>query len=186
MSTKHQFEVLILIAVMICTYGFPIQLGAAENAEALESDVGLADLSLEELMDIEITSVSKKEERLFDTAAAVYVLTNEDIRRSGATSIPEALRMVPGLQVAQINAHSWAISSRGFNNEFANKLLVMIDGRSVYSPLFAGVFWDVQHVMLEDVERIEVIRGPGGTLWGANAVNGIINIITKDSSETQG
>jgi iron complex outermembrane receptor protein len=171
---------------MIFTYGFPIQLGAAENAEALESDVGLADLSLEELMDIEITSVSKKEERLFETAAAVTVLTNEDIRRSGATSIPEALRMVPGLQVAQINANAWAISSRGFNSEFANKLLVMIDGRSVYSPLFAGVFWDVQQVMLEDVDRIEVIKGPGGSLWGANAVNGIINIITKSAEETQG
>lgn len=155
----------------------------AQNRSTASS---LADLSLEQLMDLEITSVSKKEERFFDAPAAVYVLTNEDIRRSGATSIPEALRMVPGLEVAQIDANKWAISARGFNDQFANKLLVLIDGRSVYTPFFAGVYWDVQDVMLEDIDRIEVIRGPGATLWGANAVNGVINITTKNAKETQG
>jgi iron complex outermembrane receptor protein len=146
----------------------------------------LTELSIEELLTVEVTSVSKKEQTLFDAPAAVYVITQEDIRRSGATSIPEALRMVPGVQVARIDANKWAISARGFNNEFANKLLILIDGRSVYAPSFAGVFWDVQDTLLEDIDRIEVIRGPGGTLWGANAVNGVINIITKHARDTQG
>lgn len=153
-------------------------------AERLPS--GLAALTLEQLMDIEITSVSKKEEPLRSAPAAVYVITGEEIRRSGVTSIPEALRMAPGLQVAQFNANKWAVSARGFNGLFANKLLVLIDGRSVYTPLFAGVFWDVQDTLLEDIDRIEVIRGPGGTLWGANAVNGVISIITKQAGATQG
>ena len=151
-----------------------------------ELPVDLTELSLEELMNIEITSVSKKEEKLFEAAAAVCVITGEDIRRSGVTSIPEALRMVPGMEVAHIDANKWAISSRGFNDLFANKLLVLIDGRSVYTPLFSGVFWEAQDVLLEDVERIEVIRGPGAALWGANAVNGIINILTKRAQDTQG
>lgn len=133
-----------------------------------------------------VTSVSKKKQKLSEAAAAVYVITQDDIRRSGATSIPEALRMVPGLQVARLDANKWAVSSRGFNGRFANKLLVLIDGRSVYSPLFSGVYWDVQDTLLEDVDRIEVIRGPGATLWGANAVNGVINIITKNAEDTQG
>ena len=144
------------------------------------------EMSIEELMNLEITTVSKKREKLFETPAAAYVITSEDIRRSGATSVPDALRMVPGLQVARINANKWAISSRGFNNEFADKMLVMIDGRSIYTHHFGGVRWDSHDVMLEDIERIEVIRGPGGTLWGANAVNGIINIITKNAKDTQG
>ncbi len=114
-----------------------------------------------------------------DAAAAIFVITQEDIRRSGATSIPEALRLVPGLEVARIDENKWAIGSRGFNGRFDNKLLVLIDGRSVYTPLFSGVYWNIQDVMLEDVDRIEVIRGPGATLWGANAVDGVINIITK-------
>ena len=143
-------------------------------------------LSLEELMEIEITSLAKKPQKLSQAAAAVFVITNEDIRRSGATSIPEVLRMVPGLQVARIDANKWAVSARGFNGRFANKLLVLMDGRSVYSPYFAGVSWDVQDTVLEDIDRIEVIRGPGGSLWGANAVNGIINIITKSAFDTQG
>jgi len=143
-------------------------------------------MSLDDLMNVEVTSVSKKEEKLSEAPAAVYVLTQDDIHRSGATSIPEALRLVPGLDVARIDAHTWAISSRGFNDQYADKLLVLIDGRSVYSPLFSGVFWDVQDPMLEDVDRIEVIRGPGATLWGANAVNGVINIITKSAKDTQG
>jgi iron complex outermembrane receptor protein len=143
-------------------------------------------MSLEDLMNIEITSVAKKEQKLFRSASAVYVVTQEEIRRSGVTSIPEVLRLVPGLIVARIDANKWAVSARGFNGGFANKLLVLIDGRSVYTPLFAGVYWDVQDTLLEDVERIEVIRGPGATVWGANAVNGVINIITKRAEETQG
>lgn len=142
-------------------------------------------ISLEDLMNLKVTSVSKRTQKLADAAAAVFVITQEDIRRSGATSIPEALRMVPGLEVARIDVNKWAISSRGFNGRFANKLLVLIDGRSVYTPLFSGVYWNMQDVMLEDVDRIEVIRGPGATLWGANAVNGVINIITKPAESTQ-
>lgn len=155
-------------------------------AYEFNEDEELFDLSLSELMNIEVTSVSKKEEKLFNTAAATYVITQEDIRRSGAANIPEALRMVPGLQVSQLNSNSWAITSRGFQDQFANKLLVLIDGRSVYNTQYSGVYWDAQDMVLSDIERIEVIRGPGGTLWGANAVNGVINIITKESKETQG
>ena len=136
----------------------------------------LKNLSIDELLNTEVTSVSRKAEKLADAPAAVFVISQEDIRRSGVTSIPEALRMVPGLQVARINAKAWAITSRGFSDMFANKLLVLMDGRSVYTPLFSGVFWDVQDTLLEDVERIEVIRGPGATVWGANAVNGIITL----------
>lgn len=143
-------------------------------------------LSLEELMEIEITSVAKKMQKRTEAAAAVSVITQEDIRRAGVTSLPEALRLAPGVEVARIDANKWAISIRGFHSLFANKLLVLLDGRSVYSPLFSGVFWDVQDIFLEDVERIEVIRGPGATLWGANAVNGIVNIITKSAQDTQG
>src|SRR6266849_1507137 len=148
----------------------------------------LADLSIEELGNIQITSVSKHSERLADAPASIFVITGEDIRRSGATRLPEALRLAPNLEVARINASSYAISARGFNQPsgIANKLLVLIDGRTVYTPLFSGVFWDAQDVMLEDVERIEVISGPGAALWGANAVNGVINVITRRASDTQG
>lgn len=142
--------------------------------------------SLEELLAVEITSATKQKQPLRSTAAALTVLTSDDIRRSGATSIPELLRHVPGLEVARIDSNKWAISARGFNWRYANKLLVLIDGRSIYTPLFSGVYWDVQDTMLADIERIEIIRGPGGTLWGANAVNGVINIITKKSSATTG
>src|SRR5258708_14375429 len=142
-------------------------------------------MSVEGLMNVQVTSVSKRTQKLADAAAAIFVITQEDIRRSGATSIPEALRMVPGLQVARIDENKWAISSRGFNGRFANKLLVLIDGRSVYTPLFSGGYCNIQDVILEDVDRIEVIRGPGATLWGANAVNGVINIITKPAKSTQ-
>ena len=151
-----------------------------------QKPVDLTEKSMEDLMNIEVTSVSKKGEKLARTAAAIFVITAEDIRRSGATTIPDLLRMVPGLDVAQINGSSWAVSSRGFNDQSANKLLVLIDGRTVYSPLFNGVFWDVQEVPLEDIERIEVIRGPGAAVWGANAVNGVISIISKEASDTQG
>ena len=143
-------------------------------------------ISLEDLMNLKVTSVSKREQKLADAAAAIFVITQDDIRRSGARSIPEALRLVPGLEVARIDENKWAIASRGFNGRFTNKLLVLIDGRSVYTPLFSGVYWNVQDVLLEDVDRIEVIRGPGATLWGANAVNGVINIMTKAADATQG
>lgn len=134
----------------------------------------------------EIFSLSKKKENAFDAPSATYVLGSQEIRRSGATSIPEALRLVPGLQVARINGNEWAISARGFNAQYSNKLLVMIDGRIIYTPLFSGVLWDSQDYVMEDIDRIEVVRGPGGTIWGANAVNGIINIITKSATQTQG
>jgi len=142
-------------------------------------------MSMEDLMNLQVTSVSKRTQKVADAAAAIFVITQEDIRRSGATSIPEALRLVPGLEVARIDQNKWAIGSRGFNGRFDNKLLVLIDGRSVYTPLFSGVYWNVEDVMLEDVDRIEVIRGPGATLWGANAVDGVINVITKKAKSTQ-
>jgi iron complex outermembrane receptor protein len=145
----------------------------------------LADMSLEELADIEITSVSRHPESLSDAAASIYVITNEDIRRSGASTLPEALRLAPNLQVARVNGGQYAITARGFNNAIGNKLLVLIDGRSVYASYFSGVQWDQQDVMLEDVDRIEVISGPGGTLWGTNAVNGVINVVTRSSAQTQ-
>ena len=149
-------------------------------------------LTLDELLNTEVTLVSRRPERVAETASAIQVITGEEIRRSGALTLPEALRLAPNLQVAQQTAHDWAITSRGFNgaplsnNSLADKLLVMIDGRSVYTPLFGGVFWDVQNVLLEDVDRIEVVSGPGGTLWGANAVNGVINIVTKSARDTRG
>jgi iron complex outermembrane receptor protein len=143
-------------------------------------------MSLDELMNIEVTSVTRGDSTVGRSPAAITVISQDDIRRSGATSIPEALRMAPGLEVAQIDNSTWGISARGFNSSTANKLLVLMDGRSVYTPLYSGVFWDVQDTLLQDVERIEVIRGPTGALWGANAVNGVINIITKDAKDTQG
>ena len=155
------------------------------HAENSEDDL-LEEFSLEDLMEIEVTSASKKAQKLSDIAAAVFVITNEDIKRSGVTSIPEALRMAPGMNVNRIDSSKWAITSRGINDRYANKLLVMIDGRTVYDPNFSGTYWENRDVFLEDVERIEVIRGPGGTLWGANAVNGVINIITRHSADTQG
>lgn len=148
----------------------------------------LNQLSLEELANVEITSVSRHAERLSDAPASVYVITADAIRRAGATTLPQALRLAPNLQVAQVDASQYAISARGFNNAsaLANKLLVLIDGRTVYSPAFSGVFWDQQDVMLQDIDRIEIVSGPGATLWGANAVNGVINVITRPAEETQG
>lgn len=160
--------------------------GAQEPGGTIAVAADLKRLSIEELMEIDVTSVSRRAERLNEAAAAIIVITQEDIRRSGVTSLPEALRLVTSLHVARQNQRDWAISARGFNITRANKMLVLVDGRSVYTPLFSGVFWDVQDTLLEDVERIEVIRGPGATLWGANAVNGIINIITKRAADTQG
>lgn len=149
-------------------------------------DEPFLELGLQEVLQLEITSVSKKPQTISQSAAAVFVITGDDIRRAGAQNIPDALRLAPGINVAQISSNAWAISARGPNGRFANKLLVMIDGRSVYSPLFSGVFWDTQDTVLADIERIEVIRGPGASLWGANAVNGVINIITKSAAATQG
>jgi iron complex outermembrane receptor protein len=156
---------------------------ACAKAEDTEPFLSLA---LQEVLELEITSVSKKPQTVSRSAAAVFVITGDDIRRAGAQNIPDALRLAPGLHVAQISANSWAVSARGPNGRFANKLLVMIDGRTVYSPMFSGVAWDVQDTVLADIERIEVIRGPGASLWGANAVNGVINIITKSAAATQG
>jgi len=172
-------------AGLVATTTLGASVVAAKGQDTVAS-ANLADLSLEELMNIEVYSAAKKTQKLSDSAAAAYVLTQEDIRRSGVTNVPEALRLVPGVEVAHIDSNKWAISIRGFNDRFANKLLVLIDGRSVYTPLFAGVYWDVQDLVLEDIDRIEVIRGPGGTLWGANAVNGVINILTKKAKDTQG
>lgn len=161
----------------------------------VNTDEDILDLDIEELgkvdivvpsFDVEVTSVTRSESTVGKSPAAVFVVTQEMIRRSGATSVPEALRLVPGLQVARIDAHTWAISSRGFNLRFSSKLLVLIDGRSVYTPLYSGVFWETQDLILQDIQRIEVIRGPGATAWGANAVNGVISIITKQAEDTQG
>jgi iron complex outermembrane receptor protein len=146
----------------------------------------LASATLEDLMNIEITSVSRKEDRATDAPAAVFVISQNDIQRSGMTTVPDLLRLAPGVDVAQINSNKWAVSVRGFNGLFANKVLVLVDGRSVYNRLFSGVLWDAQDVMIDDIDRIEVIRGPGAAIWGANAVNGVINIVTKGAADTQG
>jgi len=163
-----------LLACLVCA-----------QARSGESPI-LANLSFEQLSQIKVISVSKREEKLSEVAAAVSVITGEDIRRSGVSSIPEALRLAPGVDVARINSQRYAVSIRGFNSEFAGKLLVLQDGRSVYTPQFGGTFWDAQDTFMEDIDRIEVIRGPGGTAWGVNAVNGVINILTKDARDTQG
>src|ERR1051326_911835 len=167
----------VLWAVLVCAL--------AGGASAQNSNE-LANLSVEDLMKVEVTSVARHGQRLSDTPAATFVITQEDIRRSGATNIPDLLRMVPGFDVSQIDQNVWGVSARGFNGRWANKLLVLIDGRSVYTPVFSGVRWDVQNVPLEDIDHIEVTRGPGGTLWGANAMNGIVNIITKRPIDAQG
>ncbi len=159
---------------------------SSSTVAAAEAQSDLFDKSLDELTKVKITSVSKVSEESFRSPASVFVITSEEIQRSGATSIPELLRQVPGVDVAEISANKWAISARGFTDQLSNKLLVLIDGRSVYTPHFSGVYWDVQDTILDDIERIEVIRGPGAALWGANAVNGVINIITKHTKDTQG
>jgi iron complex outermembrane recepter protein len=150
------------------------------------NDSPLSELTLEQLLDVEVVSASRRAQRLQEVPSAVYVITAEAIRRSGMTSVPEALRLAPGVQVAKQFDAQWVVSARGFENNFANKLLVLIDGRTVYTPLFSGTFWDGQTPPLGDIDRIEVIRGPGATIWGANAVNGVINIITRDASRPAG
>jgi len=159
---------------------FPVPSGAQEPSR------DVADLPLEDLLKLEVTSVARKEQTLLEAPAAVTVLRGEDLRRAGVRSLAEAFRLVPGMQVARIDANKWAVSARGFNDRFANKLQVLIDGRIAYSPLFSGVFWEQQDTLLEDIERIEVIRGPGAALWGSNAVNGVINVITRKARDTQG
>jgi iron complex outermembrane receptor protein len=176
MADKDRRRPFVLLATI-----WPLAASAIPNAAS-----DLKQLSLEELMDVEVTSVSRSSETLERAAAAVSVVTNEDIRRSGATSVPEALRLVPGLHVARSDASTWAVSSRGFSSTNSEKLLVLSDTRSLYTPLYSGVFWDVQDYLMEDIERIEVIRGPGAALWGSNAVNGVINITTRRARDTQG
>ena len=185
MTHRDQLRPLVfLIASLIA--GGALQAQDRDDAQPQQAAQNLKQLTLEELADLTVTSAARRGERLSDVAAAVTVIRGEDIRRSGAVSLSEALRLADGVHVAQVYGPGWAISTRGFNISTANKLLVMIDGRTVYSPLFSGVFWDVQDVVLDDIDRIEVIRGPGGTLWGANAVNGVVNIITKPAADTQG
>lgn len=180
MQRKRRHAVHAITALSLCLAAAnPAQAATDRQNEFLELDIA-------QLMNITVTSVAKRDQRLADAPAAVFVITQEDIRRSGVTSIPDALAMAPGIQVSQISASKWSISSRGFAGFTSNKLLVLMDGRSVYSPAYSGVFWDAQNTLLEDIDRIEVIRGPGGTLWGANAVNGVINIITKKAQDTQG
>lgn len=173
----------LLVCTVLALNSILAQTPAPAAAPAPQS---LKKLSIEELMDLEVTSVSRRPEKLSETAAAVQVITSEDIRRSGATTLPQVLRLASNLHVAQVDSSKWAISARGFNNTLANKMLVLIDGRSVYTPLHAGVFWEIQDLLLADVERIEVISGSGTTLWGANAVNGIISITTKRGQDTPG
>ena len=164
----------------------PYAAGSQQLIQAAYSPRQLKSLSLEQLGEVEITTVSKQPEEVWQTPAAVFVVTQDDIRRSGATAIPEILRLVPGVEVARSQSGAWAVGIRGFNSGFSKDLLVLIDGRSVYTPLFEGVYWDVQDLVLDDIDRIEIIRGPGGTIWGPNAVNGVINIITKKAADTQG
>ncbi len=163
----------------------PVTAGHHRIASGASLDA-LAELSLEKLMEIDVFSVSKSSEPWRKAAAAIHVLTGDDILRSGVTSLPDALRLIPGVTVAQINAHTWAVTARGFNSTLADKLEVLMDGRSLYTPLFSGVYWQKHNVPLTDIERIEVIRGPGAALWGANAVNGVINIVTKSANDTIG
>lgn len=179
-----------LTCVLLTTLSSCVVLATTDEDVALHAikvdQTRLLSLSLVDLLDVDITSVSKKTQKVSETAAAISVITQDDIRRSSATTLPELLRLATGLQVVQTNSHTWSISARGFNDIYASKLLVLIDGRSIYTPEFSGVSWQNQDTVLEDIERIEVIRGPGGTIWGANAVNGVINIITKSAKDTQG
>ncbi len=158
----------------------------AQTSSGSQPQNPLKTMTIEELGSIEVTTVSKEPEEVWNTPAAIYVITQEDIEHSGATTIPDALRLAPGVDVAQIDAHSWSVGIRGFGNNLSRNVLVLIDGRSVYTTLFAGTWWDGQNLFLADVDRIEVIRGPGGTIWGPNAVNGVINIITKSTKDTHG
>jgi iron complex outermembrane recepter protein len=188
--TKHtegavpQIFLTVLLTLLPVAEGAPPQ--QSGTGQPLMAPTVLKSLSLEELSQIEVTTPSKEPVKVFRTPAAVYVITGEDIRRSGATNIPEALRLAPGVEVARIDANKWSIGIRGFGSRLTRSVLVLIDGRTVYTPLFDGTYWEVQDTLMDDIDRIEVIRGPGGTIWGPNAVNGVINIITKDTKYTRG
>jgi iron complex outermembrane recepter protein len=173
-------RVRLVFSTLVLSVAFGSPLYAGQSAAAL------TELSIEDLANVEVTSASRRLRKLSESANAVFVITREDIRRSGATTLPDVLRMAPGVHVAHIDGNRWAVGVRGYNDRFSNKLLVLVDGRSVYTPIFSGVFWETQDTLLEDVERIEVIRGPGATMWGANAVNGVINIITRSPTQTEG
>src|SRR5213593_3495476 len=185
-SPKNRQSPLLRSGLFLPAALMAVAAGFSQPALCQDAAPDLTTVGIEAVMNMEVTSVSKTPERFMEAAAAVQVITSEDIRRSGATTLPDLLRLVPGVQVARVNSSTWAVGVRGFTSSLSRSLLVLIDGRSVYSPLFAGVYWDAQDTLLEDIERIEVIRGPGATLWGANAVNGVINIITKSASRTQG
>jgi iron complex outermembrane receptor protein len=181
MNRPTRFTGCLLVLCAVCG-----EAGAQEPEHQVAQKTDLASMNIEDLMNVKVTSVSAKEQKLSRTASAVFVITQEDIRRSGATNIPDLLRMVPGLNVAQVNSNSWAVSARGLNDEFSDEMLVLLDGRNVYTPTFGGVFWELQDLPFDNIERIEVIRGPGGSTWGANAVNGVISIITKKADQTGG
>jgi iron complex outermembrane receptor protein len=178
-------SVLASIVGLLAIYAVPVS-AQAQQTSPLPHKADLSSMNIEDLMNVKVTSASKKAESLSGAPAAIFVITGDVIRRGGFSSIPDALRLAPGLHVAQQSAHVWNVAARGFSGVFNRDMLVLIDGRLVYTPLFGGVWWDVQDLPLEDIDRIEVIRGPGGTLWGANAVNGVINIITKNAGDTQG
>jgi iron complex outermembrane recepter protein len=184
MRKAHRKQTLMMWCMLAGLAASPLTTQPALSEDPAGGD--LSSLSLEQLTKMEVSSVARRDQQLYKTPAAVFVITQDDIRRSGATNVPEILRIVPGVQVAQVEANKWAVSARGFNGIFADKMLVMIDGRSIYTPIYSGTFWDQNEVLIEDVERIEVIRGPGATMWGANAVNGVINIITKKAKDTLG
>jgi iron complex outermembrane receptor protein len=181
-ATSTRFRQVAHIGLLLALYLSTIPAGAAQEPAPID----LSKLDMEDLMNVKVTSVSKREQSLARTAAAVFVINREDIRRSGATNIPDLLRLAPGVDVEQIDANAWAVSVRGFNSRYSNKVLVLVDGRTVYTPSFSGVFWEHLDMPLENIERIEVIRGPGATVWGANAVNGVISIFTRSSKDTKG
>jgi iron complex outermembrane receptor protein len=174
------------LAGLLALFSLVAGVAANQDEQGAAKPVDLTSISIEALGNIQVTSASKKTENLSAAPAAIFVISGEDIRRGGFSSVPDALRTVPGLYVVQLSSHVWLVTARGFSNEYNDKMLVLIDGRLVYSPTFGGVFWDVQDPPLEEIDRIEVIRGPAGTLWGADAMNGVINIITKDASKTLG
>src|SRR3954471_9843246 len=174
------------LCLLLAAGALPIGAAGQTSASPGQQNTPLKQLTLEQLGNIEVTSVNKQPEQVWNTAAAIYVITQADIERSGATSIADALRVAPGVEVGRISSTTWAVGIRGLQSNFSKSVLVLIDGRSVYTPLFAGVYWDVQDVVLEDIDRIEVIRGPGATIWGPNSANGVINIVTKNSAQTQG
>lgn len=184
--SAFQSLIVVVVAGTVLFAAWPAPASTDQLEAGQQSNNPVRDLTLEQLGDVQVTTVTKEPEEVWDTSAAIYVITQEDIRRSGATSVADVLRLAPGVEVGRIDSNSWAVGIRGSESNFSKAVLVLIDGRSVYTPLFAGVYWDVQDVLLENIDRVEVIRGPGATVWGPNAADGVINIITKKASETQG